>query len=358
MRIERVIGRNFQEASEITKQKYGAHCMVLSTSKVAGSTEMLVAVDEMPATMERQPTSAVSPPPVTDAAPAFRAAPQFSRPPAAAPSVDSYPANSEGARMVEAIRAELVALERRLAQIGEAGDTAALKLAVIGLGASTQYANLIMTDATGIQAVADRISNDINIGSVYDLDEARQMVIVGPSGAGKTTVAMQAASALVAGKQHCQASVASLRDSRVGSRERFFALADAAGHEASWGVAPAHVRVIDSGGLDLAAVTSGSAATQGKDVVVCLPAHINRSNAQRWLEGSMRPAGVILSHWESGMVPFGLLAMLAELQVPLLGVSSQAEPGGELLCVSADSLRRELEQVMHLSTVSISAQVA
>ena len=67
---------------------------------------------------------------------------------------------------------------------------------------------------------------------------------------------------------------------------------------------------------------------------------------------------MIISHWDSGMVPFGLLAMLAEMQIPLLGVSSQADPGAYLLGVSAESLCREMEQVMHLSTVSIPAKVA
>jgi hypothetical protein len=260
--------------------------------------------------------------------------------------------------MVEAIRAELVALEKRLAQIGEAGDNAALKMSLIGLGASASYVNAIAGDSTPLEKIAEKISHDLALGSLFDLSNHKPLLIVGPSGSGKTTVSMQAAATLVRGDATVPARVASLRDARVGSRDRFFALADAAGHEAHWGSFPADVQVIDSGGLDIARVTDAESTIDGRQVVVCLPSHMNRMSAQRWLMGGPRPAGVVISHWDASMVPAGLLSMLAELKVPLLAVSSQAHPAALLDSLATETIRLGLEQVMKLIASQVHTKVA
>jgi len=367
MRIERVIGRNFQEASEITKRKFGIDCMVLSTNKVGGSTEMLVAVDSGSAADQ---ISAV----MSDAAAAkdatakaatasFRSTVDFT--PAAATAqptpkaaATDPTASVEGSRMVEAIRTELVALERRLAQIGEAGDAVALKMSIVGLGVSASYANSVTGEGASANTIAKRIADEICVGSVHDLDQQKQVLFVGPSGSGKTTVVMQAAATLVSAGDKQAAAVSSLRDTRIGSRERFFALADAAGLEAHWGSAQTGVRVIDSGGLELSRIQAGEAATENRDVVVCLPSYMNRATAQQWINATTQPAGVVISHWDPSMLPLGLLAMLAELKVPLLAVSTGEAPTTPLGSLTNDSIRIGLEHVMQLAVSQSQTKVA
>ena len=367
MRIERVIGRNFQEASEITKRKFGIDCMVLSTNKVGGSTEMLVAVDSGSAADQ---ISAV----MSDAAAAkdatakaatasFRSTVDFT--PAAATAQPTQKAAAtdptasvEGSRMVEAIRTELVALERRLAQIGEAGDAVALKMSIVGLGVSASYANSVTGESASANTIAKRIADEICVGSVHDLDQQKQVLFVGPSGSGKTTVVMQAAATLVSAGDKQAAAVSSLRDTRIGSRERFFALADAAGLEAHWGSAQTEVRVIDSGGLELSRIQAGEAATENRDVVVCLPSYMNRATAQQWINATTQPAGVVISHWDPSMLPLGLLAMLAELKVPLLAVSTGEAPTTPLGSLTNDSIRIGLEHVMQLAVSQSQTKVA
>ncbi len=362
MRIERVIGRNFQEASEITKRKYGIDCMVLSTNKVGGSTEMLVAVDSSSAA-EEIPCVMADAAGTKVATASFRSVVDFTpaaaamQPAPKAPLTDPT-ASVEGSRMVEAIRTELVALEKRLAQIGEAGDAVALKMSIVGLGVSASYANGITGEGSSANTIAKKIADEICVGSLHDLDSQKQMLFVGPSGSGKTTVVMQAAATLVSAGAKDAATVSSLRDTRVGSRERFFTLADAAGLEAHWGSAHAEVRVIDSGGMDLSRIQAGEAATENRDVVVCLPSYMNRATAQQWINATTQAAGVVISHWDQSMLPLGLLAMLAELNVPLLAVSTGAAPATPLESLTNESIRIGLEHVMQLAVSQSQTKVA
>ncbi len=367
MRIERVIGRNFQEASEITKRKFGIDCMVLSTNKVGGSTEMLVAVDSGSAadqiSVVMSDAAAAKDATAKAATASFRSTVDFT--PAAATAqptpkaaATDPTASVEGSRMVEAIRTELVALERRLAQIGEAGDAVALKMSIVGLGVSASYANSVTGESASANTIAKRIADEICVGSVHDLDQQKQVLFVGPSGSGKTTVVMQAAATLVSAGDKQAAAVSSLRDTRIGSRERFFALADAAGLEAHWGSAQTEVRVIDSGGLELSRIQAGEAATENRDVVVCLPSYMNRATAQQWINATTQPAGVVISHWDPSMLPLGLLAMLAELKVPLLAVSTGEAPTTPLGSLTNDSIRIGLEHVMQLAVSQSQTKVA
>ena len=260
--------------------------------------------------------------------------------------------------MVEAIRTELVALERRLAQIGEAGDAVALKMSIVGLGVSASYANSVTGEGASANTIAKKIADEICVGSLHELDGQRQMLFVGPSGSGKTTVVMQAAATLVSAGAKDAAAVSSLRDTRVGSRERFFTLADAAGLEAHWGSAHSEVRVVDSGGMDLSRIQAGEAATQNRDVVVCLPSYMNRATAQQWINATTQAAGVVISHWDQSMLPLGLLAMLAELKVPLLAVSTGAAPATPLESLTNESIRIGLEHVMQLAVSQSQTKVA
>jgi hypothetical protein len=58
------------------------------------------------------------------------------------------------------------------------------------------------------------------------------------------------------------------------------------------------------------------------------------------------------------MLPLGLLAMLAELKVPLLAVSTGAAPATPLESLTNESIRIGLEHVMQLAVSQSQTKVA
>jgi hypothetical protein len=115
--------------------------------------------------------------------------------------------------------------------------------------------------------------------------------------------------------------VSAARDPRLGARDRFFAMADAAKIESNWGVVAPGSLVIDAGGDLRDGIPPMPAGLSEHDLYLCIPAYSNRNAASRWFDDIGSVAGVILTHWSSTEVPIGLLAAMAERGLPLAGLS-------------------------------------
>ena len=345
MRIERVIARNFAEASDLVKRRHGPNSMVLATSKVDGMTELLVALDgSVERRSEPNQQSTFTPDVVAASQPTASAG----RAPGISPG---------GARMVDAIRKELVALEHRLNSISEAAQSVDLKMNLLEQGVSAAYAQVLLDAGTGCRAAAQRLMADLSCMDLAHLQRSGAVLVVGPAGSGKTTLTMQLACTLKAG-QSAAPSVVGLRDPRPGSRERFFGMADLCGLEAQWNATAVTRAVIDSGGSLNAPLDPAVAAVTGAFNVLCLPANCGRGAALRCLQSGIRVDAVVICFWERLVLPLGLLSLLAELKLPLLGVSATADPRSMVLTPSPDALQVGLEAVLALCLNPPAAQAA
>lgn len=355
MRIERIVASSFTEASERTKERFGRDAVLLSTHQVGELTELLVGVDDSLAAIEESgklpdfdsvlreeifvPAKAkagkVDP---VEAKPAVQTK----------PVVQAKPANAEdGEALVRTIRQELHALERRLAAAGKVARAVPEAIfALLEQGVSASYAHLMLERSEDSSGMATGLLQDLQPQTVTARCAGVPVVLVGPPGAGKTTLAVQLA------RQYGETLgiVGSVRDRRPGARERFFALADDAGLEARWAQAATDVSVLDGSGLESSEDLSELARQSGRDraVLLCLSANVSRSAAARWLKDTM-PTGVLISHWDSMQLPLGLLSLLAESGTPLCGVSASADPSADLEVPDRGELQRDLGHLIQLS---------
>jgi GTPase SAR1 family protein len=381
MRIERIVAGSFTEASERTKERFGRDAILLSTHQVGELTELLVGVDDTLAAIHdsgKLPDSGRLPDfdsvlreeifvPVK--AQAGGVEPARAKPPKAEPArVEPVTGESakveDGEALVRTIRKELQALERRLAVTGKITRAVPEQIfALLEQGVSASYAHRMLERSEDSAEMAAGLVQDLQPQSVAARCAETPVVLVGPPGAGKTTLSVQLARHLnETTGDGTNGIVGSVRDRRPGARERFFALADGAGLEARWAQAANTTRVLDGSGLETAAEISallgqahsgrgrGGEGDLGGDraVLLCLSANVSRSAAARWLKDTS-PVGVLISHWDSMQLPLGLLSLLAESGTPLCGVSASADPAADIEIPDASELQRDLGHLIQLS---------
>ena len=344
MRIERVTADTFSEASEQARQRYGSDALILSTNKVGNITELLVCVEAeddgfVPAPGFREELTSqiakVLPKRPSGESPAMSVAKSDAVVPAAASASTSV----DGSALVKAIRQELQALEKRLSSNAGSNAWVRERMAMLEQGVSAQYAMRLLDHIDDLDAMAQQVIDDLALVDSEDLSGCH---LVGPAGAGKTTLAIQLS--IDTGM------VQSWRDTRPGSRERFFAMTDRAGVEAGWGAkAPAHA-IIDSAGASLGELQEKfQNASPGQRLILVLPATISRSEALRWLQSSLPIAGVMLTHWDAARMPLGLLTTIAECGKSLWGTSTSADPSARLQPMDAAAIKQGLGLILQLA---------
>jgi hypothetical protein len=360
MKIERIVAGSFAEASEQTKERFGRDAILLATHQVGELTDVLVGVDEsqiIPSASTRSASAlpdfdsmlreeiVVTPPSMTPVA--TRAPAAVSATPAAV-TPSARPAADDGEALVRTIRKELQALERRLAASGTVSRATPDSIfALLEQGVSASYAHRLLEEGEESAAMAATLMKDLSPQPVMSRCEGRPVLLVGPPGSGKTTLAVQLA------QRYAQTGsvIGSVRDRRAGARERFFALADEAGLEARWGEAARQAPVLDGSGVTVAGgITQSEWAKWSADrsVLLCLSASVSRHAAARWLKDTAAE-GVLISHWDPMQLPLGLLSLLAELKVPLCGVSASADPQAAIELPDNATLERDLSHLIQLS---------
>lgn len=352
MRIERVVAGTFNEASERSRRLYGPNILLISSSRVGNSHELLVctndsANDESPiidtqaretfaATMQEEmlarPKRTFTPADTAVAAPTEEPTPVVTTATMAAPSdVDN------GQAIVNLIRKELQALEIRLASTTGSVHGLREKMALLEQGVSAAYAGRLIESGLDAVAMASCLLADLNRDNAGKALGDRPAVFVGPAASGKTTAAMQAARSIAHAKS-IPAVISASRDIRPGAREKFFAMADAAGIESSWGGVAPGAMVVDAGGYSREDLSVDRPELAGYDVYLCIPAYLNRGAAARWFDCAATFAGVILTHWSAAEVPLGLLGSMAERGLHLAGLSATDDPTAPLVQASEDAL--------------------
>ena len=364
MRIERIVADSFAKASEKTRKLYGSDCMVLSTCNVGDITEILVAVDTPANDDTRHSHSKVNPKHAIE----FEAAlsDRISRPEnhtsgfqrrdmASTIQVKAQEASNDAAVMgqgqvlVQTIRDELRAMERRLSSSQLPYLSSAL-VKLLEQGVSARYAEKLLTDGEDNINLADRLVMDLQHNNTVGIASHLDAVVCGPIGAGKTTLVMQLALSVGA------TQVSSLKDGRVGARERFFSLADKASLDGVWGAQSPIKGVVDSGALTPIQLAAMEVVNAQKPAIICLPANLARAAAAEWLRLSGPVLGVVLTHWNVNDIPVGLLSQVAEAQIPLMGVSATADVTAPLKRLNSDEIKqliaRKLELVLYTDEIS------
>lgn len=354
MRIERVVASTFNDASERSRRLYGPDVLLISSSRVGNSHELLVCTDmsaddaerapdpasratfaaTMHEEMERRPTRAAAAAGAASAAPAPM--------PATAAEI------ADGQALVGLIRKELQALEMRLASSNGNVHGLSQKMSLLEQGVSATYAGRLIEAGLHPAAMADRLLEDLYSVPGRAAFGSRTAVFVGPAAGGKTTAAMQATLSIAA-ERSVPAVVSASRDPRPGAREKFFAMADAARVESSWGGVASGALVVDAGGYGLEDLMAERPELSEYDLYLCIPAYLNRSTAARWLDGVRPLAGVILTHWSSAEVPLGLLGCMAERGVRLAGLSSSPDPAVKLTLPAAGTLGGAVRNALELT---------
>lgn len=352
MRIERVVASTFNDASERSRRLYGPDVLLISSSRVGNSHELLVCTDASSDAGE----SAVD----AGAGMGFMAAmhdemtPQPFRPaPAAAPAARAKGAPvavdlEDGRALVGIIRDELHALEMRLASSNGSVHGLSEKMALLEQGVSAAYAARLIEAGLHPAAMADRLLGDLESGPERSKFGERTAVFVGPAAGGKTTAAMQA-TRWIADARSMPAVVSASRDGRPGAREKFFAMADAAQIESSWGGVASGALVVDAGGYGLDDLKVDRPELADYDLYLCIPAYLNRATAARWFDGVRALAGVILTHWSPTEVPLGLLGCMAERGLRLAGLSSSPDPAVPLSRPASEALGRPVRDALGLT---------
>jgi len=373
MRIERVVGNSFNEASERSRKLYGLGVRLISSARVGDIHELLVCTDVADTdddddAVSRAPSAGVDfaatlrdevaanafarRAPRTTASAARAAVAQQPATESAAvdqgAAVDLGAAADQGAALVGIIRRELQALEIRLSGGGKSPALTDQKMALLEQGVSSAYAESLLAAGADLRAICERLIADLAFGMGQRTFGSRPALLIGPAAGGRTTVAMQAAH-LVAAAHKVAPVVSAVRDLRPGAREKFFAIADAAKVVSNWGGVADGSLVIDGGAYSSEDLQNPPKEFADYDVCLCIPAYLNRRAAAAWLNGAVPLAGVIVTHWSDTEVPLGLIAALAERQLPLIGMSSSADPNQPLTLADSTTVMQALYRIMSLA---------
>jgi len=360
MRIERVVAGTFNEASERSRRLYGPDVLLISSSRVGNTHELLVCTDAS-SNDERVFDDA-------EARGTFAATMQeemLARPKVSVEAVVTDPEPQtivrtvdpeNGAVLVSLIRKELLELERRIVSNNGGVHGLREKMALLEQGFSAGYAGRLVEAGLGSSAMATCLLDDLNLGGSGIGIAGRPAVFVGPAAGGKTTAAMQAARS-IASKKGLPAVVSASRDARPGAREKVFAMADAARIESSWGGVAPGALVVDAGGYNREDLSIDRPELSSYDLYLCMPAYLNRTTAARWFDSVKSVTGVILTNWSSAEVPLGLLGCMAERGLRLAGLSASADPTASLIEPTLESfggpVRSALELTLGLSPAGV-----
>jgi hypothetical protein len=360
MRIERVVGGTFNEASERSRELFGPSVMLISSARVGDVHELLVCTEtaendendqispvdrsgKFAATLQAELSSSR-----TSGRPIPRVVPTVMPTQAAAVKAAADPLSKEqGAALVNVIRKELHALETRLA--GNSGTVRGLsqKMALLEQGLTAEYATRLLEHGLESAEVSQQLLDDLAPRMASDTLGRKPLLLVGPTAGGKTTVAMQATN-FIAAARGVSPIVSAVRDQRPGAREKFFATADAAKTISSWGGVADESLVIDGGAYSIEELQNAGGQFADVDLCLCTPSYLNRAAATRWLDCGIPFSGVIITHWSEAEVPLGLLAALAERQLPLLGLSASADPSQPIMAADPASIGAAVHRVMEL----------
>lgn len=352
MRIERVVAGTFNEASEQSRRLYGPDILLISSSRVGNSHELLVCTDASSNDDRVLDES--------EARGRFSAAMQeeiLTRPKIPLETVGAetvrQPASpvvvpENGAALVSLIRKELLELERRI--VTNNGGVYGLreKMALLEQGFSSVYAGRLVEAGLSSTVMASCLLDDLNFGGPGIGASERAAVFVGPAAGGKTTAAIQAVRS-IAKKRGLPAIVSASRDARPGAREKFFAMADAARIESSWGGVAPGALVVDAGGYNREELSIDRPELSSYDLYLCLPAYLNRMTATRWFDSVKSVKGVILTHWSPTEVPLGLLGCMAERGLRLVGLSATADPTAALVDPTAEAFAESVRYAVALT---------
>jgi hypothetical protein len=363
MRIERIVADSFAKASERTRKLYGSDCMVLSTSNVGDITEILVAIDTPAndASVSLQPKVDIQQAikfgeSLTDriTKPKNNAFSFMKRDITADAQTNPQEAGNDaemmgqGQVLVTTIREELRAMERRLTH-SQAGSMSSTLVRLLEQGVSARYAESLLNESVDTASMAAKFVADLKLADPTAWLSNLNVVVCGPSGAGKTTLVMQLATTV----GHTQ--VSSIKDTRIGARERFFTLADRANVDGAWGGQAPTQGILDCGALTPIELQTMEVANSQRPAVVCLPAHLGRAATAEWLRLNAPILGVVLTHWNNREVPLGLLSQLAEARVPLKGLSSSADVTAAVNSLDSDEITgliaRKLELVLYTEAI-------
>jgi len=352
MRIERVVAGTFNEASERSRRLYGPDVLLISSSRVGNAHELLVCTDASSSDervlddTEARITFAATIQEELLARPKIQIDPIVTDP--APPMVTSAGDAENGAALVALIRKELLELERRI--VSNNGGVHGLheKMALLEQGFSAIYAGRLVEAGLDSTAMATCLLDDLRLAGPHIGIAGRPAVFVGPTAGGKTTAAMQAARS-IATKKGLPAIVSASRDARPGAREKFFAMADAARIESSWGGVAPGALVIDAGGYNREDLSIDRPELSAYDLYLCMPAYLNRITAARWFGSVKSISGVILTHWSPTEVPLGLLGCMAERGLRLAGLSVSADPTASLVDPTVEIFGRRVRSAFELT---------
>lgn len=347
MKVERIVASSFREASEQLKRQYGPDALVLSRGRAGDDVELFVAVDVGP-----EPKS----PPVAVEHGAF--AEQLAREwrPSAVKSSASVEQQrtatetmmpQDAAALVSVIRSELKEMEARLLRLQRSGSADAVHSLLLESGMPARMAEKLAQFPGDSAAQARILLEDLTHNAMPNL-QAGPLLVAGPAGAGKTTVAARLAAARARVGEDIL--LGSLRDSRVGARERFHLIADRVGIESRWNCQLGDATVLDAGEMLPAAIAPMMAGQEQLQCVLVFPSHLSTITARRWLQCGLKITGVIVTHWDADSIPLGLLGVMAEAQVPLAAVAVTSDPRQSLHPLPYSELCRLLAAALTLVT--------
>lgn len=348
MRIERVVGGTFNEASERSRQLFGSNVMLISSARVGDIHELLVCTDTADVEEPSSSGTTGSGPQFSEALSREVATARLTKRTIRPRSTIAAPQTDQGAMLVDVIRRELQALESRLTRATSAETNVHYKIALLEQGVSSAYAEKLLESEADIEVISNRLLADLFPDASPRAMGNKPLMLVGPASSGRTTVAMQAAN-LIASIKKVTPVVSAARDSRPGSREKFFAIADVAKVVSSWGGVAEGALVIDGGAYSHDDLRHARPEFTDYDVCLCIPAYLNRSTIARWLDTTTPFMGVIVTHWSDTEVPLGLLASMAERDIALVGVSSSADPSMSLDTALPTNVGASIRRVLALA---------
>ena len=107
--------------------------------------------------------------------------------------------------------------------------------------------------------------------------------------------------------------------------------------------------MFDTGAMDIEELHRAAPALAARGLILCLPAHMQRGAALRWLKSGLPIAAVVITHWNACEQPLGLLSLLAEHDAPLCGLAATADVTQALGAIDRAALTTDLERILQLS---------
>ena len=328
MRIERVVAASFAEASELSKVRFGNDVLLLSSERVGNSHELLLGVEsddivDNEAALVKPEAKNFSTVlkgefEASDARPIGTATGSIGK-----RLPDGHERHVSGEYLVASIREELKALECRLSANSGEHQLRQRMFSLLEAGISASFASELVRENAETNCIAERFVDSLSLADWDSAETSPRIAIFGPPSSGRTTLCMQVANT-VQSEVGLPTVVCAEGDGRVGARERFFSIADSSKTKSVWGHVPGEgPLVIDVGGG--AVHRSPDSEFHGCKRVLCIPSYLSRAAALHAIGEKSAWDCVIFTFWSDQQLPLGLIGLMAELSIPIAGVSSSAE---------------------------------